>query len=643
MKKFIKFITFGAAMALSLSLFAACTPEQTPTASYDTGVVQAFRTVTPAGDLVSQTAVAEGQNYLVTVITSTSVAEYSLDAAFRVEEKRDIVGTSALSSLAEVGSADAPLSDLERAYNEALTLSGIPKSEVIGFDFDFDTYLGEQVFKVEIEDRVAEYSYIFRAADLTLIASEIELKTGTATGETSYIGAERAKAIALEAAAIEAQSAADLTVKDVLQSGRKVYKVGFSYEGFRYDVEIDALSGDILKFAKTVLDESVKAPEVPSVLSEERIKELAVAFAFPEGAEGHAITFRKVKLDYEKGAFVYEVEFLADGNEYELELLASDGSVLDFEIEPAEADDDRLPAEGFLTREQAVEKARALAGADAFLLDVEIEKRMQNGTMHYYYEVELRVGNREVEYVVDAVTGEVTLNEEYAGNPATPALSEEEALAIAMESFQLTEGEIDVKKIKLEREDGRLVYEIKFYCGSTEYSIELDAQSGKILEREIEEEDDLPPQPGQGQTGAMLTLEQARAALQSVVGANARIEEIELEGEGRGENRRYFYEAEVVIGGREYEYVVDAYTGAVSLKGEYLQNGRELIGEEQAVEIALRYFSLTAGEARVAKVKLEEDDGILQYEVKLRVGNMEYTLELDAETGRVLEHDISFD
>ncbi len=654
-KNLIKTIGVVAGLALSLSLFTACNPNQPNNQlDYDNSVVKAFRAVNPSGDLVSQTAVAEDHDYLVTVITSTAVSEYHVGSDFQVGSSTAILGeTPVAASLAAESSGDA-LSDLERAFEEALALSGIAKVDIVGFDFDKDTYMGTAVFKVEIEDAVAEYTYILKADDFSLIESKTELKNSASGGEaSSYIGEERAKAIALDAVGVSEDMTANFTLRSLLDHGKKLYAVNFDYDGFRYTIEIDALNGSIVKFSKGVLDESVAKPEIPSSITEEQAKQIALDFAFPEGVGDRQVSFRKVKLDYEHGIFLYEVEFVAENCEYEFEIAASDGTILDVEIDAGASHGHDAPpqTDRFISREEAVAIALDKAGADALLIEVDVEREYVNGEVRYFYEVEVKVGGRELEYLVDAITGEVVLNEDYTGNPVNPAptteITEEEALAIALDDFGLTEDALSAKKIKLEREDGRLCYEIKLYADGVEYSMEVDAQTGKILEREIDREHDaeLPPQsPSDPPASGYISRDQAIQAVKDALsGKNVRVKDAELDDEGTGADKRFYWEVEVVVDGREYDYYVDALTGEVHLKGELIGGGQELIGEERARSIALDFFSLTEKEARVIKVKLEEDDGILIYEVEIEVRDLEYSIEIDAATGTILEHDISYD
>ncbi len=515
MKKNLKMIFLATAMAVPLSLFAAC-GTGAESGSYDSGVVKAFRAVTAGEQVISQTAAANAEDYLVTVVTPTSVCEYSVNAAFEVERATPVVGTvshtAALAAglpdgdgtpAAQTDPAETPAdpaetpadpaeaaSDLERAYAEALRLSGIAREDVTGFDFDRETRKGIDVLKVEIEDAAAEYTYILKADDFSLIESKTELKHTMSEGDTSYISEARAKEIALGAIGIAETDAAQFTLRTVMSGGRRHYRAAFNYQGYRYEADIDALSGDVVKFSMTLIDGSASAPEIAGNITEEEARQIAIGFAFPAGADGKQAVFRKVKLDYEDGRFIYEVEFAADGNEYELDISAADGAILDAEIEKDDGDG-RLPqggqAEKFITRQEAIDAVKAYHGGDLSITDVELETVGKGSGRTYTYEIEAVDGNGKYEYLVDAASGEVTLKELHAAeNPAESGLiGEERALEIALEHFTLTAKEVRIDKVKLDEDDGRLIYEVEFQVKSLEYELEIDAKTGRVLDYEV--------------------------------------------------------------------------------------------------------------------------------------------------------------
>ena len=61
-------------------------------------------------------------------------------------------------------------------------------------------------------------------------------------------------------------------------------------------------------------------------------------------------------------------------------------------------------------------------------------------------------------------------------------ITQDQALAVALEHVNLTRDSIDyVKKIEMDYEHGRKIYEIEFYKGGMEYEFDVDAVTGRIL------------------------------------------------------------------------------------------------------------------------------------------------------------------
>lgn len=618
--KYMTVLLTAAIFVLACFVFAACDRgDPVPLARAQADVVKAFNAVVPEGDVVTQTAALKNDKYAVTVITTQYVAEYVLNKQFNVEKVNNIVGATP----AEASAAAEGASALERAYAEALRLSGLSEDAMTGFDFDRDAYMGKQAYKVEIEEVGAKYKYVFDAATFALLDSEIELENDARTG--SYISQDKAYELALNAAGVTTDVGATAVVRSELEDGRKVYKVSFDFASYRYDVSVDAVSGDIVRFSKSAT--LLNAPTVAQNITEEQAKAVAVAFVYPEGAPEQAPVFRKVKLDYENGKFVYEVELIAKGAEYEFEIAAEGGAILDVEIDNVDKMSAPLPQDKrFISREQAIAAVKEAAGKDAFVLEVEIEK--EGGK--YFYEIEVKLNGVKREYLVDALTGEIANN----FDAAQTVILEEDALRIALEYFGVGAEAATQKSVKLERENGILCFSVKFRVADMEYEAEIDAMTGAVLKHEAERDDDIPPT-----MGLTVSREQAIAALRQALGEGAVIGEVELEFEGG----RYYYEAEVVIGGREYDYFVDATTGAVTKRADMIDGGSVVISEEEAFQTALNAFGLNAEDVQLRRIRLERDGGRLCYDVEFFVGNLKYEAEIDAETGVVIEKDASYD
>ena len=76
------------------------------------------------------------------------------------------------------------------------------------------------------------------------------------------------------------------------------------------------------------------------------------------------------------------------------------------------------------------------------------------------------------------------LNEQDMGK-VVGGISQDEALAAALKHAGFEKSELDfLKRIKLDWEHGRRVYEISFYKNGFEYEYDIDATTGRILKFE---------------------------------------------------------------------------------------------------------------------------------------------------------------
>lgn len=86
---------------------------------------------------------------------------------------------------------------------------------------------------------------------------------------------------------------------------------------------------------------------------------------------------------------------------------------------------------------------------------------------------------------VPDTTQALTLPVETAGSPVS-GISLDEAKQIALDRAGLTADEVKFVKAKLDNDDGIPEYEIEFVKGIFEYSCEIDADDGSILDYEKE-------------------------------------------------------------------------------------------------------------------------------------------------------------
>lgn len=204
----------------------------------------------------------------------------------------------------------------------------------------------------------------------------------------------------------------------------------------------------------------------------------------------------------------------------------------------------------------------------------------QNGTD--YYAVDFTANGRTYAYDIDAVTGVIIDSSEGQSQPAqatdggasadsanssgtssqstggSAAITEDQAREIALADADLTAEEVTFLKTKLDRDDGRLVYDVEFYTADyTEYDYEIDAADGTVLSSDFDAEGYTAP----ADSATAITADQAKEiALAEVPGATVDdIYEFELD----RDDGRLEYEGAIWYDGTEYEFTIDGYSGAI--------------------------------------------------------------------------------
>jgi uncharacterized membrane protein YkoI len=279
--------------------------------------------------------------------------------------------------------------------------------------------------------------------DLNLISesSGTKLESVTSIGTASaaaYIGNQAAIKAALRHAGIEQNNARIIKCEMDWENGRMVYEVDFGAAGYEYEYEINAKTGDIIRFEKeserepsilqvegqtTSQPAETPSPASPNYLSEATVKSIIFKHAGVKESEVYGFS---CKLENEDGVAVYEIEFHAKGYEYDYDVHALTGEIV---TSSREADDDAPP----LNRPTPVQQ-----------------------------------------------------KEEETDSPAVSkaTIGEAKAKASAFSHAGVNERDILDFECELENENGRAIYEIKFDCNGYEYDYEIDAATGAVLKHE---------------------------------------------------------------------------------------------------------------------------------------------------------------
>ena len=160
-----------------------------------------------------------------------------------------------------------------------------------------------------------------------------------------------------------------------------------------------------------------KAPTSPTGdITQDQALEIAKKDA---GVTDSKIFNLAVKLDYDNGIKVYEIEFDTAEMEYEYDIAVSDGRIVDKKSEMQDNVNTAKPTKtpssqtGDITQDQALEIAKKDAGVtDSKIFNLEVKLDYDNGIR--VYEIEFDTAEMEYEYEISTSDGSI-LKKEYDG------------------------------------------------------------------------------------------------------------------------------------------------------------------------------------------------------------------------------------
>lgn len=217
--------------------------------------------------------------------------------------------------------------------------------------------------------------------------------------------------------------------------------------------------------------------------------------------------FTKTHLDNDDAVPNYEIEFIADGIEYEYEVAVSSGEILKSKTEnanynevttqPAEVSNSN-PVKETTTKAQnlgyiSVDGAKAAALSDARVkeADAVFEKAEFDGDdLIPHYDIEFYYDGYEYDYEINAQSAAViekSKEKERSVKSPTQAseyIGEEAAKQAAYGHAEVAAADVKRCEIDLDRDDIIPHYELEFVAGSYEYEYEINAKTGAVIASE---------------------------------------------------------------------------------------------------------------------------------------------------------------
>ncbi len=261
----------------------------------------------------------------------------------------------------------------------------------------------------------------------TMTAAGILVAISAFCVSAAPVNEEKAKAIALDNAGVNEENVVFLYAEQDVDDGRLIYEVELiTKANEEYDYEILMDTGEILGISYEKKAYSVWGDNTSKDITVEKAQELALNHA---GVVADKAIWIKQKKDFDDGKLIYELEFYTnDFQEYEYDIDGTNGEVIAWEFD----------ADSAYARQDAARRLEQAEGSTG-------KKNEEKGLFRL------------------------------ADVKAT-VLKQADA-----EDKQVTWG-----RVHRTFDDGKLVYEGKFYVNSLEYEFKIDAATGTVVDWDVE-------------------------------------------------------------------------------------------------------------------------------------------------------------
>ncbi len=225
----------------------------------------------------------------------------------------------------------------------------------------------------------------------------------------------------------------------------------------------------------------------------------------------------------------------------------------------------------------------------------------------------------------------------------------ESAKSIALKHAGLTSSQVVFTSQHLEYDDGRAEYDIEFHSGTMEYEYSINPTTGVIIsyDQEVDHVKNNNTKPTTTTTTASY-ITQAKAKSIALASAGLREDQVTFITTKLGyDDGVAEYDVEFYNGNTEYDYEINAITGAIISYDYDVENSysnstpsqNSYISQDRAKSIALANTGLRESQVTFTKAQLGYDDGVAEYDVEFYSSSTKYEYEINATTGSILSYD----
>ena len=514
-----------------------------------------------------------------TGLPTDEVARMSLDELLKFQEASGIASVSvskfiSLEDAKKIALKDAKLDELTQKI--VFTREELSRNQ------------GKPCYLLEFYTGTNQYHY------------QIDAKTGSIIYAGRFITLADAKKIALDDAGCKDK--VGFTEETLVSGGIKTpyYRLVFADAKTQWTYRIDAVLG-------TVLEKQQKEIVTTDFISLEEAKKIALKDAKLDELT-QKIVFTREELSRNSGKPCYILEFYTAKKQYSYKVDAKDGSILE--------------AYHFILLADAKKIALDDAGVSEKVTFTE-ETLVAGGIKTPYYRFVFADTKTQWTYRIDAVLGTV-LEKQQKEIVATDFISLEEAKEIALKDAGLDEAtqKIVFTREELNRNSGKPCYILEFYTAKKQYSYNVDAKNGSIIE-----------------AYHFILLADAKKIALDDAGVSEKVtftEETLVAGGIKSPYYSFAFESDTA----RWTYKIDAVLGSIMDKtyDKIVSPAPEFIGLEKAKQIALKDAGLdeTAQKIVFTREELSRNSGKPCYILEFYTDKCAYSYKVDAVSGDII-------
>lgn len=314
------------------------------------------------------------------------------------------------------------------------------------------------------EDKTLTYEQLvgLDIHELTLLMEKRKIEDSQIThvgkvSEKKYLSKEQVEELVYTHSKVKKEEVRKIEIELDIENGLMVYEVEFETMDMEHEYDMNAMTGEIIsskveKQEKQIeqengntkknqdvtqngnKNENINNSSSSSVIGKDKAEEIAISHA-----QLRVESIKKISSKYDEDDKEYDVEIHTARDEYDYNIDSISGKILDFDKELIDNDDfdDDKKEKKTDNKSSSIKEDATSKGSD------------NNGTGVVY-------------------------------------LSKQKVKAIVASHAKVTENNMLDYEIKLDEDDGRMTYEVEFVTSNMEYEYVIDAITGKILDRDLD-------------------------------------------------------------------------------------------------------------------------------------------------------------